>query len=238
MAKNTLKKRLRRVERRVQQNQRLQGALQRLYSRYVDFCARTIRWERIGLGSYEADIARGVPRILVLWHERLVMTPYIRENGWLDHGMAAIASRHADARIMTAHLDRLGISVIEVGTSEVNTGAVRAAVKWLRSGRSLSITVDGPMGPPRKAKAGALVIGGLARVQVVPCSFAVSRGLRLRTWDRMVFPLPWTRGVLALGDGFVPEPRMSGQDIEAAVERMATMIDALTDACETRLTRR
>lgn len=230
---NRLQRRWRDFEIRLQKNHRVQTALRKLFSAYVNFVFRTTRWERVGFESYEADIARGIPRVLCCWHERLMFTPYLRE--WSDHGLTVMASRHADARIATENMRLRGIEVIELATSGNNTAALREAVQALRVGRSLGVTVDGPLGPARQAKPGALVIAGLAGVQAAPCSFAVSRAIRLKTWDRFVVPLPWGRGVLAVGDGFTPPRRMDEAETGAACARLAALVDDLTAACETRL---
>jgi lysophospholipid acyltransferase (LPLAT)-like uncharacterized protein len=230
-----LKKRWRRLEIRLQKSRRVQRVLQDFYSGYLGFVFRTIRWEKIGFESYEADIARGVPRVLGCWHARLAFTSYLRD--WTDHPLTVLASQHADARIATENMRRRGIAVIELATSGNNSKAIRDAVRAVRAGSSLGIAVDGPLGPPLVAKPGAITIAGLAGVQVAPCSYAVSRSLRLRSWDRFILPLPWCRGVLAVGDGFIPPTRLEPAEIEAATLRLAGMIDDLTRRCEQQLSR-
>jgi len=230
---NRLQRRWRDFEIRVQKSTRVQNALRGLFSAYVNFSFRTIRWERIGFESFEADIARGIPRVLCCWHERLIFTPYLRD--WTDHKLTVMASGHADARIASANLVQRGIGLIELDTSGNNALALRAAVAALRAGGSVGITVDGPFGPARQAKPGALVIAGLAGVQAAPCTYAVRRSIRLGTWDRFVVPLPWTRGVLAVGDGITPPRRMTEVDTDAACARLGALIDDLTARCENRL---
>jgi len=228
-----LRKRWRRVEMRLQKSARVQGALRRLYAGYVRFAFRTTRWRRIGFESYEADIARGVPRVLCCWHERIAFISYLRD--WSDHGLTVLASRHADAQILVRDLDARGIEMIPLATSGDNSAELRAAVRALRAGRSLGVTVDGPMGPARVAKPGALVIAGLAGIEATPCAYAVNRFIRLPTWDRFILPLPFARGVLAVGDGFVPPRRMDRAETDAACARLAARIDELTERCEAAL---
>ena len=233
---NRLQRRWRDFEIRIQKSRRVQNALQKLFSAYVNFAFRTIRWQRIGFESFEADIARGIPRVLCCWHERLIFTPYLRP--WSDHKLTVMASGHADARIASSNLVDRGIGLIELATSGDNAAALRDGVRALRAGGSLGITVDGPFGPPRQAKPGALVIAGLAGVQAAPCTYAVSHKIRLKTWDGFIVPLPFSRGVLAVGDGFTPDRRMSDADMAAACARLSALIDDLTDRCEARLRKR
>lgn len=229
----SLKKRWRRFEVRVQRNERVQAGLKRLFSAYINFVFRTTKWQKIGFESYEADIARGVPRVLCCWHARLAFTPYLRD--WSDHSLTVMASLHADAQIAAANVAERGIGVINLATSGDNSLAIREAVRVLRKGGSLGVTVDGPLGPARVAKPGALVIAGLAGVQAAPCTYAVSRSIRLKTWDGFLLPLPWSRGVLAVGDGFTPDKRLSEMEMAAACDRLGALIDDLTEACEARL---
>lgn len=233
---NRLQRRWRSFEIRMQKSQRVQNALRKLFSAYVNFAFRTIRWERIGFESYEADIARGVPRVLCCWHERLIFTPYLRT--WSDHKLTVMASQHADARIASSNLVERGIGLIELATSGDNSAALRDGVRVLRAGGSLGITVDGPFGPPRQAKPGALVVASLAHVQAAPCTYAVSRKIRLKTWDGFILPMPWSRGVLAVGDGFTPKRRMDAAEMAEACARLSALIDDLTERCEARLRKR
>ncbi|MCV6597850.1 MAG: DUF374 domain-containing protein [Mangrovicoccus sp.] len=228
-----LQRRWRNFEIRMQKSARVQGALKAFYARYVNFCARRIRWEKLGLESFEIDIARGSPRIMCFWHEQLVMMPYLR--GWDDHGAAAMVSRHADAQVMADHLRSLGLNIIELGTSEINTGPVREAVRSLRAGNSLAITVDGPMGPARVPKEGALVISGLSQSPIMPAAYALTHSLRLKTWDRMVIPLPWGRGVIALGDCYQPKRKMTSEEMADAITHLTSLIEEQERICNAHL---
>jgi lysophospholipid acyltransferase (LPLAT)-like uncharacterized protein len=87
------------------------------------------------------------------------------------------------------------------------------------------------------AKPGAVIVAGLAGVQASPCAYAVNRFIRLPTWDRFILPLPWSRGVFAVGDGFTPPSRLSQEEAEEAAARLGTLIVDLTEACEARLKR-
>jgi lysophospholipid acyltransferase (LPLAT)-like uncharacterized protein len=87
------------------------------------------------------------------------------------------------------------------------------------------ITPDGPRGPPRVAAPGVAQLAATAAVRVLPCAAQTSRRRVLRTWDEMVLPLPWGRGVIVCGRAImVPRDRA-----EAALPVIA---QALTVAAE------
>lgn len=230
-----LAKRWRRFEVRLQKSDRVQALLRGAYARYIAFVYRTTRWRWIGMEPVEADITNGVPRAFVCWHARLALVTYLRS--WDDHDLAVIASRHADAQIIIGDLTRRGIAMINVSTSRGDGGPIREAVRTLRRGASLGITVDGPLGPPEIVKPGALVIAGLAGIELTPCAVAVSRSVRLNTWDRFILPLPFGRGVFVVAPGFTPPPRRTGAALDAACARVAAMIADVTARADAELGR-
>ncbi|MCA8878579.1 MAG: DUF374 domain-containing protein [Rhodobacteraceae bacterium] len=229
-----LKRRWRRFEVRLQQSSRVQNALRSMISGYVNLVFRRIRWEWIGLEELDTDLSNGRPRVLSCWHSQLMFAPYLRD--WTDHPLFILASRHADAQLATSNMEKMpGVSILTVGTSGDNSASIRDAVKRVRRGASMGIAVDGPMGPALIAKPGAVVIAGLAGVTVSPVAYAVTHKIRLGTWDRFVVPMPWGRGVLAVGEGFVPPRRMSEAEAQTAADRLGTMINDLAALCESRL---
>jgi hypothetical protein len=92
-----------------------------------------------------------------------------------------------------------------------------AAVKALRAGGAAAFTPDGPRGPRRVFKPGALVAAQKARAQVVPIHAGASRRWRLRSWDRMLVPKPFARVRIVFGVPFEVAPEDAG--LAAARER-------------------
>ena len=68
---------------------------------------------------------------------------------------------------------------------------------------------------------------------VIPCAARLTRRRVLPTWDRMILPLPWGRGVLVCGTP-IPVGRGAWRDalvpIAAAMTEAAEMAEALCAA--------
>jgi lysophospholipid acyltransferase (LPLAT)-like uncharacterized protein len=90
------------------------------------------------------------------------------------------------------------------------------------------ITPDGPRGPRRQAAPGVAQLAALSGAQVVPLGGATSAQRRLGSWDRMMFPLPFGRGVLVCGAP-IAVPR---DGAEAALPGIATALSAVCDEAD------
>ncbi|MBE3640538.1 lysophospholipid acyltransferase family protein [Mangrovicoccus algicola] len=229
-----LRKRLRKLEVRLQRNPRLQRAVRAVYARYVRLVERSTRWTHLGLEAWGPQGNRE-PVIYCAWHARLACTPFI--GPLTGRTCKVLASDHADGQIVVELLRGMGIEPILVQTSRSKTGSMRAALAALRAGDTLGITPDGPLGPPQRSKHGAVILAGLSGAPIVPVGYAARPAMRLPSWDRFVLPLPFGRGVLSTGAAF-RIPREALQDeaaVEAACRRLDALIDAETARCEAAL---
>jgi lysophospholipid acyltransferase (LPLAT)-like uncharacterized protein len=77
--------------------------------------------------------------------------------------------------------------------------------------------------PPTGRAARAAQLAAVSGVKVLPCAAQTSRRHTLRSWDRMVLPLPFGRGVIVCG----PPISVAREDAAAALPTIAA---ALTEA--------
>ena len=83
------------------------------------------------------------------------------------------------------------------------------------------ITLDGPRGPRRVAKPGAVILAGRTKSPMIPLVLAASTSWRMSSWDRLVIPKPFARIVCAYGDPIQPPL----DDGEEEVERVRLVLE-------------
>jgi lysophospholipid acyltransferase (LPLAT)-like uncharacterized protein len=90
------------------------------------------------------------------------------------------------------------------------------------------ITPDCPRGPRRQAAPGVAQLAALSGAVVVPVGAAARWHRILPSWDRMMFPLPFGRGVLVAG----PPIAVPREGAAAALPVIAAAIDAACAAAD------
>ena len=103
-------------------------------------------------------------------------------------------------------------------------------VEILRSGRDVGITPDGPKGPAREVKEGAVRVAQLSGMPIVPIANALSNKIEIaKAWDRFQVPLPFGRSVVIYGEPF----RVAGgDDLAVKAAELKAAMDALTDEAD------
>jgi lysophospholipid acyltransferase (LPLAT)-like uncharacterized protein len=209
---------------------------------YLRFALRTTRWTlhgRDALGPY----LLGGAAIFAFWHERLPLMPALwtlalRERRGAERGrMHVLVSRHQDGRLIGAIMQAFGVDIVYGSSArrqkdhkdKGGVASLRALMGVLRQGDQIVITPDGPRGPARKAAAGVAQLAALTQAPIIPCAAQISRRRVLGTWDRMVLPLPFGRGVLVCAPPIIVARDHwtdTLPDIEAAMTRAAEEADA------------
>jgi lysophospholipid acyltransferase (LPLAT)-like uncharacterized protein len=195
--------------------------------------------ELIGLGMamYLRLVARtcritgdvtGDQVVLAFWHEFNLscFTVAVARRRRLPH--ASFSTRGFRGVVITSLLRRSGadVRVLTLPEEGDRSGARNFALRLARlsrAGYSLVVTPDGPFGPPRVAKPGALIVARESGIPIEPWAVSVRPALRLtRRWDRQLVPLPFSRIHLSAGKRLPV----------AARERLGARVGDLQDAMD------
>lgn len=170
------------------------------------------------------------PCVLAFWHGRLMGV--MMDN--LGCGAVSMASRSADGAVAAGALSALRLRSARGSSSRGGREALREVEEVLRAGAPfVGLTVDGPRGPWRQVKPGALVLARRAGVPLVPATFSCRRPRLLRSWDRMVLPTPFTRVVVEYGEPWNGE-RLAGDVSELCVE-LGRQLDEMAERLDREL---
>ncbi|HTW71583.1 MAG TPA: lysophospholipid acyltransferase family protein [Acetobacteraceae bacterium] len=208
----------------------VQILLARVLGLYLAFALRTTRWHLEG-GEHVAPHAAGAPAVAAFWHERLALMPmfWLLVRRWPQGAgsrtslrVHVLVSQHRDGRFIGAVVSRFAANVVLGSTSRGGATALRALLGRLGDGDLVVITPDGPRGPRRVAAPGVAQLAALSGVPVLPCAAQTSRRWVLQSWDHMVIPRPFGRGVLVCRPP-IAVPRHGWQD---AVPLIAEALDA------------
>lgn len=180
---------------------------------------RTLRTEIRGLDRLEAN----APAVLAAWHGRMQGPIFSVAH----RGVLTMASLSPDGEIAARAVARLGLVPARGSTGRGGAAAYEQIRGWFEAGigRYIGLTVDGPRGPARRPKRGALEMARQLDLPLIPTSFSSRPYWRLRSWDRMLIAPPLSRMVVEFG-----EPLRVGGPLSPAEERaeLTRRIDEIT----------
>jgi lysophospholipid acyltransferase (LPLAT)-like uncharacterized protein len=196
--------------------------------------SRTLRLDVEGLGGVRERWSRGERVVMTFWHGRQLLVaiafPRIPEAR-----PCVMVSQHRDGEIATEMLRRWGVATVRGSTTRGAVSGLRGLLRAHRDGHDITMAPDGPRGPRCKVKPGIVHVAKAMSGELFPVGAAGSRVWRLRNWDRMIIPKPFSRLLVIVGNP-VAVPRGAGaEDVADACLAVQVALNELSDEAERRV---
>jgi lysophospholipid acyltransferase (LPLAT)-like uncharacterized protein len=193
---------------------------------YVTFVGWTTR-ERVLRGEIPKSVHdKGERFLYAFWHQRQVFFTWSHR----DARAAVLVSKSKDGEMIADTMRLSRINAVRGSSSRGGAAAAREMVEILRSGWDAGITPDGPKGPARQVKEGAVRVAQLSGMPIVPIANALSNKLEIaKAWDRFQVPLPFGRSVVIYGE---PLYVREGDDLAAKAAELKAALDRVTDEAD------
>ena len=163
---------------------------------------RTLHFHRFGSDHIRAA-ARLSPTgtfVACHWHQSLLLV--LGPHHHLP--VATLASRSADGEIMARYLEAIGITAVRGSSSRGAVAGVRELMTALRDGKQIVLALDGPRGPFKWVKNGAMEIARRCGVPLVPVAARATHELSFnRSWDHFRLPLPLSHVAVVYGEPII-----------------------------------
>lgn len=186
----------------------------------------TLRIKSLGRSDLGPRAKQDQPPLWALWHETILMSVWYHR----DQDVHVMISASRDGELITTVGKFFGYTAVRGSSSKGGKEATREMVDDLRAGKRCAITPDGPRGPRRVMKMGAVQIARLTGSPVVPFGFAAEHCWRLKSWDQFIIPKPFSRAVFVYGEP-IPVPAEGGDD-EEYFQRIQKELDRVTAEAE------
>lgn len=197
------------------------AALTKLIRVYIGLILATIRIER-RVDPAAADLIDGsAPFLAVFWHNRLGLIPTTWHRG---RPMAMVRSSHGDGRMLGGALSDFITRPIEGSTRRNPMAAMRGMLRALRDGLPVALTPDGPRGPRMRCQLGVIEAARRTGVPIIPAACSSRPRIQIRSWDRFLFPLPFTRAVVMIGAPMHVGPDENRETARLRVEQTLTRV--------------
>lgn len=189
----------------------------------------TYRFEIRGDEELRGLAVRGEPVVLAFWHGDLFMMPwYLSRLTELGVRVTYLVSPSMDGEYAVRLLNVIGGRTVRGSATRSGTKAIRGLYRVIVKERgSPVVACDGPKGPRHRCKKGAVVLGQLTDARIVPLAAAPRRAFRLRTWDHLPVPFPFTRVALEVGDPIDVPSSLTEDEIEIHRQRLENEINEL-----------
>jgi Uncharacterized protein conserved in bacteria len=196
--------------------------------RLLQIWARTLRYE---IDDRLGAVGRPVKEnyIGALWHNRLLIFPFVLRRFFPDRRGAALISASRDGDLLADAIKRFDFDVVRGSSSRLGARAILQLTDVLASRRDVVITPDGPRGPAYELGPGIIFLAQKSGAPVVPVNMEYSRCWRLKSWDRFILPRPFSKVRVIIGQSHHVRSTSTPEEFETERLRLEGVMMALVE---------
>ena len=186
----------------------------------------TTRFNVRGSEHLEAVEQAGKLPIICFWHEQIFLGTYFFRN----RKIVVMTSQSFDGEYIARFIQRFGYGAARGSSTRGGVGAMVEMIRLMKLGCPASVSVDGPKGPRRIAKEGAILLAKKTGQPIIAFAVAPRRLWTLKSWDKMQIPTFFTNALAEIA-----EPIWVAADAdEVEIHRKRDELQAVLDSLSTR----
>lgn len=187
---------------------------------------RTYRFRINGEATLLELASLNEPMIVTFWHGELLA------GGWYLQRMAAMGvaltyliSPSKDGDFAMRILKRIGGKAVRGSATRSGVKALKGLYRAMtREGGSPVLLPDGPRGPNRQCKRGVIMLSQMAQAPIVPIAIEAHPDWRLRSWDRLLVPPPFSRVSIEIGEPYIVPKGNDDSDLDNARKHLEDLL--------------
>lgn len=164
--------------------------------------------------------------VMCVWHDSLLVPTFAAPRP-VRCVTCCLVSQHQDGSYLANAMALLGYSTVRGSSRRGGARAVRQLIDDTQ-GRHIVITPDGPGGPRRQLKAGAVFVASQLGRKIVPSAYAATRAWRWKgSWTDMLIPKPFSTVYVVLGTPIDVPAEINREQIDLISQRVQQAMDAM-----------
>lgn len=197
---------------------------------YASVLHKTCKIKITGAEKIKPYIDAQQPMLPCYWHQQMTFAiDFLRELCQQGVKASVLVSPSKDGDIGDAVLKKMGVGVLRGSAHRTGALALRDVYLTISKEKcSVGAAVDGPLGPAREAKVGAITLAQLSGAPIIPIANACSRVVHLNSWDNFFLPLPFSAVHIIIGEPIVVEKRVSAEQITALQQQLSEQLNQLS----------
>lgn len=169
--------------------------------------------------------------VLCVWHDALLL-PTFSAPRRLRKQCCCLVSQHHDGSYLADAMSWMDYTTVRGSSNRGGAEALRQLLAQT-DGKHIIFTPDGPSGPRRKLKQGAVFIAAQTGRRLLPGAFVVKRGWRIQgTWTDMLIPFPFTTIYIVTGEPISIPSDLTRQQLAPYVAAAQQAMDQLNDEAD------
>lgn len=192
----------------------------------INLLCKSIKIEKVNQEVIDDLKKKNQNFVLAFWHSTMLLPWYVHRN----QNFAALTSLSKDGDLLARQLKSWNYKVVRGSSSKGGDVALGIMVDLAKNKYSIAITPDGPRGPVRQFKAGAVVTAKKSGIPVVLAGVGFNKKRKLKSWDSFEVPKFFSRAKIVYSEPIFVNSELSYDETSELIKKCEQMLNELQDS--------
>lgn len=192
----------------------------------INLLCKSLKIEKINQEVIDELQQKNQNYVLAFWHSTMLLPWYVHRN----QNFAALTSLSKDGDLLARQLKSWNYKVVRGSSSKGGDVALGIMVDLAKNKYSIAITPDGPRGPVRQFKAGAVITAKKSGIPVVLAGVGFSKKIKLNSWDSFEVPKFFSRAKIVYSEPIFVNSELSYEETSKLIKKCEQMLNELQDS--------
>ena len=166
--------------------------------------------------------------VFAFWHGSMLLPWYLQRY----KNFAGLTSKSQDGDLLAKVLKHWNYNVVRGSSTEGGEVALGILLDYAKNRCSLSITPDGPLGPFRKMKAGAVIAAKKSGLPLILVGVGFKNKRILKSWDKFTVPKLFTKTKVIYSDPIIIDKNLSYEETSKKIEECNKLLNLIQEEAE------
>ncbi|MCK5456304.1 MAG: lysophospholipid acyltransferase family protein [Melioribacteraceae bacterium] len=189
----------------------------------INVLCKSVKVNRINYTVIEKLLSEKQNFVLAFWHGTMLVPWYFHRG----QNFSALISQSKDGGLLANSLVKWGYRVTRGSSHKGGKEALETLLENSKQNFSIAITPDGPTGPPRVMKAGAVITAQRSGIPLVLCGVACNKKYTFNSWDKFEVPKFFSKVVMKYSDPIIVDENISRDETSKIIEQCDVKLNQL-----------
>ncbi|MBU0473445.1 MAG: lysophospholipid acyltransferase family protein [Bacteroidetes bacterium] len=194
----------------------------------INVLCKSVKIEKINSVEVHELLKLNQNFVLAFWHGTMLIPWYVHRN----QNFSALVSLSKDGSLLANTLLKWGFKVERGSSHKGGKEALNILLENCKQKYSVAITPDGPTGPPREMKAGAVITAQRSNLPLILCGVAYKKKYIFNSWDKFEIPKFFSNVVIKYSEPVYISAELSRDETSKEIIRCNALLNQLQNDVE------
>jgi len=194
----------------------------------VNVLCNTLRIKENDSTGFEEVLAKEKGVIFAFWHGTMLTPWYLLKK----YSPSTIVSKSKDGEILVKLLNKWRYDVKRGSSSKGGKEVLEDLIEIAKNNNSIAITPDGPRGPNKVMKAGAVIIAKKTKKPIVLVGACSKKKIKLNSWDKFEIPLFFSKINVVYSEPIYIDADLSFDETNNKINELTNRLNQIQNLAE------